>query len=275
MTSRPRNRRRNRTPAVWQPGSGAPSGDLPPLEHSGGGRVFVSWRFFSALIVLGMGLVLALFFISDAFYVHSIAVGGLEYMTKEEVFRLTGVANMHIFWIDPEEVREALLQSPSIADARVTITWPPQSLQVVISERQPALVWVQAGQLYWVDLQGRIMPSRAERPDLIHIVTEDAEIGGGLDANQRIPQGVVNGALQLYELLPDLTHLRYHPIKGLGIRDDAGSNVWFGEGTDMPEKLLIYRAIAQNMAARGIQPFEINIVDPDAPYVCLPVTGCL
>ena len=90
-------------------------------------------------------MVLALLFSSDAFYVHSIAVGGLKYMSSNEIFTLTNVTNMHIFWVDPDQVRADILSSPTIADAQVRIGWPPNMVQIVITEREPALVWEQAG----------------------------------------------------------------------------------------------------------------------------------
>ena len=34
----------------------------------------------------------------------------------------------------------------------------------------------------------------------------------------------------------------------------------------MPEKLLIYEAIVENLVARQIVPSEMNVVNPDAPY---------
>ena len=54
------------------------------------------WRVVSGIIVLSLLMVLALFTSSDAFYVNSIAVGGLRYMTSNEIFSLTNVTGLHI-----------------------------------------------------------------------------------------------------------------------------------------------------------------------------------
>jgi len=72
--------------------------------------------------------------------------------------------------------------------------------------------------------------------------------------------------LQLRSLFPNIEVLRYHPHKGLGYQDGRGWEVWFGIGTDMPEKILIYEAIVANLQARGIQPGEVDVSNPDAPY---------
>ena len=275
MTSRSREgRRAARLPGIWRgPLTPTESVEGPAVPHGAQGRMFVSWRVFSLLIVVSLLTVLFVFFGADAFYIRSIGVGGLHYITKEEIFALTGIANMHVFWIDPEEVRMAILRSPTIADATVNISWPPNMVQVVIEEREPALVWEQSGVATWIDLQGRVMRQREDRGDLMRI-SADGVTDGPLSPETRVNTDVVSGALQLHELMPDRDGLRFDPDKGLGFNDERGWTAWFGAGTDMPEKNLIYNAIIANLQSRGIQPSEINIVNPDAPFYCSVISGC-
>src|SRR5262245_46399230 len=218
----------SRLPGIWR-GPGTPvtteEEQRPPVQHGVRGRVFVSWRIFSGLIAMGMLIVLFLFFEADVFYVHSVAVGGLHYMTKEEVFALTGIANMHIFWVDPAAVRTSLLRSPTIADATVHVGWPPNMVQIVIQEREPALVWVQGGVAVWIDLQGRVMRQREDRPDLLRITAQD-NLDGPLGPNVQLDTSIVSGALQLHTLLPTIPMLRYDPEKGLGYNDQRGWDAW-------------------------------------------------
>jgi cell division septal protein FtsQ len=235
------------------------------VQHGARGRGRVGWRIFSGLVVLSLVGVLFLFFSADIFYIHSINVAGLRYITKEEVYGLADIANMHLFWVDPTEVRRSLLRSPTIADAQVEVGWPPNMVQIVVEERQPALTWEQAGVATWVDLQGRVMRQRENRKDLVRIVADNA-IEGPLGPNVQVPSEVVAGALQIKSLYPNIEMLRYNPNKGLGYQDGRGWEVWFGTGTDMPEKLRIYTAMVNNLLSRGIQPSEVNVVNPDAPY---------
>lgn len=126
MTSRLRDRRRttNREPGnpAWTGGCcrtcGA-SGCSARRKAAG----FASWRMFSTFIVVSLSILLFLFFSTDLFYVHSIAVGGLKYMSKEEIFALTNIANMQIFSVDPQEVRRNILRSPTVAEADVQVGW--------------------------------------------------------------------------------------------------------------------------------------------------------
>ena len=224
-------------------------------------------RTFSAIIVLGMVIVLLLFFVTDTFYVQGAAVGGMEFLTTSDVYTISGMDGWHLFWIDPAQVRENLLAYPTIAEAEVQIGWPPNMLQIIIVEREPALVWEQAGVTVWIDVQGRVMSQRADITGLLRIVADSIE-ADALGPNTRLPVEVVNGALQLRQLLPDLQALRYDPDKGLGYNDPRGWEAWFGSGDNMDEKMLIYNAVVADIQADGVLPSEVNVGNPDAPVYC-------
>jgi len=266
MTSKLReNRRSTRTPAIWR-GRGTSTSEVeraPVQQQAVRGRFTIPWRLVSGLLVLTLLMVLALLFSSDAFYVHSIAVGGLKTMSSNEIFTLTNVTNMHLFWVDPDQVRADILKSPTIAYAQVRVGWPPNMVQIIITEREPALVWEQAGTADWIDLQGRVMRQRADRPDLLRVSVDSSVTG--LVGTAIDPQ-IVTGAVQLQSLLPGVKVLRYHPDKGLGYNDQRGWETWMGTGSDMSEKIRIYNAIVTSLQTRGTVPNEINVANPDAPF---------
>lgn len=259
-----------RDPAIWYGSTplATRSAARPAVPQAARGGFGVSWRVVSGLIVIALIGLLVLVFVTDAFYVYGPEILGLEYMTPNEVFAISGLANLHVFWVDPAEVRRSLLQSPTIADARVEVGFAQPLVTIYVEERQPALAWEQAGVQVWLDVQGRVMRQRGARPDLlrVQVVTlVDGPPTGSIDP------AIVAGALQLDQLLPDLQALRYHPDYGLGYTDRRGAQVWFGTGTDMPEKILIYNAIMANMTAtsalaRCAPPAAIFIINPDAPY---------
>jgi cell division septal protein FtsQ len=223
-----------------------------------------SWRIVSGLMVLALSGILALFFYSDVFYVHSIAVGGIRYMTKEEVFTYADIANVHIFWVQPDSIRANLLAFPTVADAQIRVSWPPNMVNIFIEEREPALVWEQNGAAIWVDIQGNLMRQYEDRPGLLKIVADDPRTEGPL-TGQPLDEAVIFGALQLQELHPEIGIWRYDIARGLGFRNANGWDIWLGVGTGMTEKMQIYEALAADIIARGIQPGEVNIVNPDAP----------
>jgi hypothetical protein len=120
---------------------------LPPVAVPRGMpvRIYVSMRWFSGAIIVALSVVLYLFATRDIFFVHEISVGGTHYLTPPEIFERSGVANMHIFWVDPAAVEAQLEADPSVAHANVEVGWPPYMVQITITEREPALIWEQSG----------------------------------------------------------------------------------------------------------------------------------
>ena len=222
----------------------------------------LSWRAVSLVIVVGLSIVLYLFLTSDAFFVQSVAIGGEKYLSREEVFRFSDVAQRHIFWIDPVEVERRLEQVPNIADATVYVGWPPDMVQILVVEREPALIWEQSVRV-WVDVNGIVMKQREDRPDLLRIVVPNAV--EPLDVGARIQQTIIDGALYLKRRYSNIDVLLYDPLKGLGYRDGRGWTVWFGDGAEMDVKRLNYNAIVEAIVAQ-VQPGEIVMSDPDRPY---------
>jgi cell division septal protein FtsQ len=223
------------------------------------------WRAVSALMILCLSAVLALFFLTDAFYVRGVSVSGVRYMTREEVFTYADIARMHIFWVEPETVRDNVRRYPTVADAEVYLSWPPNMVHIVVEERAPALIWEQNETAVWVDIQGNTMALREDRDDLIRIIAPDPLADGPLGDSGELSTDVVYGALQLQELRPDIPEWRYDVSRGLGFQNENGWTVWFGTGTSMPQKLQIYDALKARLLAEGRTIREINLSNPDAP----------
>lgn len=223
----------------------------------------MTWRTVSGMLVIGLSVVLYMLLTMDAFYVRSVAVGGEKYLTREEIFTESDIALKHVLRIDPVAVEARLESIPSIADASVYIGWPPDMVQIVVVEREPALIWEQSNVGFWVDVNGIVMVLREDRDDLVRVVVRDAD--EPLTEGARIPQTIVDGALYLHKFYPNTSVLLYNSEKGLGHYDSRGWTVWFGSGVDMATKLLVYTELVEEI--RGVvQPGEIFMNDPDRPY---------
>lgn len=284
VRSRQQQRRSSsgRAPGIWRGATPATAtGERPVIEHGTSDRGQIGWRMFSGLIVIGLSVLLGIFFMMDFFYVRSVSVAGVRYLDRSEVFRYADIAEVHLFWLKPEQIRQNILDaSPVVADARVFISWPPDMVRIVIEEREPALIWVQSGVTALVDVQGRVLRFPLENeplPDLLRVVADsELDSAPGVET-PRVPAEAVTGAIQLRSLLAGVETLRYNPSqsKGLGFREPGGWDVWLGVGTDMPDKLLIYEALRDNLLARGITPFEINVAHPEGGvYYCEGIEVC-
>jgi hypothetical protein len=81
-----------------------------------------------------------------------------------------------------------------------------------------------------------------------------------------IPQDVLLGALQLRQLRPNIDKLYYRPSGGLSYQDGRGWRAYFGNGTDMNQKLAVYETIIADLSARGIQPQYVSVSNQEKPY---------
>jgi hypothetical protein len=97
--------------------------------------------------------------------------------------------------------------------------------------------------------------------------TVEADEAIELQANLAfIPQDVLAGAEQLRELRPNIEKLYYRGDSGLSYQDGRGWRVYFGSGTDMNQKLVIYETIVEELLARGLTPQYISVSNQEKPY---------
>ncbi|MDE2857512.1 MAG: FtsQ-type POTRA domain-containing protein [Chloroflexota bacterium] len=266
-----RKRQPDRRPGVLHH---APAGAKPERQtaiRNERGQTHLRWCITSGVLFVIFGLILVLFFSSDLFYVRSVQVRGNDFLAPEEVFAFSSIADFHMFWLDPEEIRRNVLRSSSIADVTVELGWPPNLITMLVQERQPAIIWSEAGNETWIDIQGRIMPARAAMPDVIRVnVAVDAFQGPAatLTDLKKLDKDVVLGALRLQEFLPPGADLDYDPINGLGWTNEQGWQIWMGidSSAGMSRKINEYQAYVNNLNSRGIEITELNIANPDAPF---------
>jgi len=76
------------------------------------------------------------------------------------------------FLVDPAQIAVQLEQDPAIAHASVEVGWPPNQVQISITEREPALIWEQSGVRVWVDVRGRVMALRQDVAGLVRVVVQ-------------------------------------------------------------------------------------------------------
>ena len=266
-----RKRQPDRTPGVLHRASPGIKPERQTAVRNERVQTFLRWRVTSAFLFIMFSVILVLFFSGDLFYVRSVQVRGNDYLAREEVFAFSSIADHHMFWLDPEEIRSNVLRSSSIADATVDLGWPPNLITMLVQERQPAIIWSEAGNETWIDIQGRIMPARAAMPDVIRVnVVVDAFEGPSdtLTDLKKLDKDVVRGALRLQEFLRPGTDLDYDPINGLGWTNDQGWQIWMGidSSAGMNRKINEYQAYVNNLNSRGIEITELNIANPSAPF---------
>jgi hypothetical protein len=238
-----------------------------------------------ALYLIGM---------DEQFYLTYIPVEGTQTIPPNEIVAASGLAGTHVFAVNPSEAAAQINELPGVVGATVSLNWPNEvTIQVV--EDSPVLLWRDNGSDYWVNRHGGLIPARAGSLGLLQIVSEMpppavvaaaevvAENGEETAVSSAdtlaappatslsfIPEEVLNGALQLRELRPNIDQLYYRPSGGLSFQDGRGWRVYFGSGSNMQQKLVVYETIVDDLLARGITPLEVSVSNQKKPFYRIP-----
>lgn len=223
----------------------------------------VGWRFASMGIVTLFGLLLGHVITNDNFFVDSIELVSTDYVPGDEIYRASGVHGMNVFWINPSDVESRIESVPGVKHAVVEFEWPA-TLYVEVAEKEPIILWKQAGKSVWVDENGKTFPARHHLSWLLPIVVDDATEPLGID--EYIPIDVLEGARQLKILRPNIELLHYDIGQGLSYQDGRDWRGYFGTGNNMGTKLLVYETLVENLMSRDIWPKVVNVVEPGTPF---------
>ncbi len=261
--------------------------------------IITSPRWISLAVLVVMVYFLQLLATRSDFYLRYIPVDGLVSIPADEIVATSGLAGRHVFAVDPNVAARRIAEMPGIVSASVTLKWPNR-VNISIVEDTPIAVWMTPDQSFWINEQGQLLPARIDVPGLIHIRSENtrgligvpakeeaesagpaADDGEAEDIEEEVaetpppktsgavPTDILLGALILQKLQPNgttLLSLNYHPSNGLSYQDERGWPVFLGTGTDMRQKLTIYRAIVDDLLTQGITPQYVSVTNKEKPF---------
>jgi len=200
----------------------------------------------------------------DSFYLISMPVKGNVSIPASEIIANSGLSGSHIFAADPNQAASQIGNMPGVISATVTLEWP-NHVTIKISEDSPVALWSQNGHNYWITIHGDLVPARVSTSGLLLIESEEEASG----ENLYIPDEVLEGALMLRDLRPNIDRLSYQMGNGLSYQDGRGWQVYFGSGQDMEQKLVVYEAIVEELISKSITPAYISVRNGLKPYYSL------
>lgn len=248
-------------------------------------QILLSARWLSLGLLALSIYALTLIGLDENFYLTAIPVEGVVSVPATEVVQASNLAGSHVFAADPGAAAQQIMDNvEGIISAEVTLSWPNQ-VQISVTEDSPIAIWVEGSNQFWVTRNGRLIPARSGSLGLLMIQSEveipaeptpaatetvegeEAVEPAPITANIRfVPQDVLAGALQLKELRPNIDRLFYRPGSGLSYQDGRGWRVYFGSGTDMAQKLVVYETIVEELTAQGLTPQYVSVSNQEKPY---------
>jgi len=231
-----------------------------PLELIKNLALTPRWMSLTLLIVSVWAL--ALIGQSERFYLSVIPVSGAKSIPQTEIVEASGLEGSHVFSANPLEAANRIKDIPGVISATVTLQWPNQ-VDIEVGEDTPVAIWKQKGKTFWINDHGQLLPARSTVAGLLVIESEESLLAKD---NSYVPKPIIQGALQLKELRPNIDHLFYRPETGLSYQDGRGWRGHFGTGTDMEQKILVYEAIVDELLGEGRQISYISVRNQAKPF---------
>jgi len=254
-------------------------------------RIRIKWRLLSFFLVLLFGSGLYLFWNRPEFRVTAAQVTGNQRISADEINGVLGLSGYPVFLLVPDQIEMLVLRNyPELASVEVAISLP-NIVTVNVTERQPVIIWQQDGGYTWIDETGTAFRPRGDAPGLIVVQALNAPparstpVPASLDTDEAIQEPVsipedvlsppapfistetVKALIALAPHVPAGTPILYHPATGLSWTDGRGWQAVFGlSGDDTETKVLVYQAVVDWLAQRGIRPILINVSYPSAPF---------
>jgi cell division protein FtsQ len=220
------------------------------------------FRLIGVLLLVILGWATYVIFNSPGFYISEIEVQGNASVTAAEVYAVSELEDVSIFWVNPAEIAARVETLPNVKSAQVKVRLPAR-ITIAIQERQPELVWQTGDTRWWVDTQGTIMPYRADLGDALTIIDIESQ---PISSNQELDPTILEAAYSLRRLLPDLRVMHYSRATGISFQTPEGWPVHLGDGQDMDAKLTILVTLRKDLLTRGVAPEFIDIRFVESPF---------
>jgi len=256
------------------PGFSDSQGPRADDDASGAGAEKSTWARLGAALRLGAGLALVVgtslsvaysvrhyALTSPRFSIQEVSLSGGTRISSDRARELSGITlGSNVFALDTALAERKLLESPWIAEARITRDLP-RSLRVEIREREPAALAVFSERLYLVTAQGepfkQLLPGD---PADFPVITGVSVEGLSRDRAREIER-VVQG-LDVLEQYGRIPLSKAHPAQEVHLADSGGvvltagkEGITFELGREgFRRKLLIAEQVVAELRRKGRSP---------------------
>lgn len=244
----------------------------PPFASGrAGGAPAPRWEALRRLAYAALGVTLAAalawLLYGDALRVREVAVYGTRLLPVSELTAQLDVTERHPLWLRQADLAARLASLPEVASVQVEV-FAPGTVEVMVTERQPALIWVAAAQPWLIDEQGLVLRQAAGSWPSLPVVyqADDRFWARGQQLNPR----VVGDALRLGRFVSGAfssdMHLLYREDTGLVVAEQ-GWLALFDAGGDLGRQRAALTALQSQagLADGGLTLYDVRA--PDRGYV--------
>jgi hypothetical protein len=228
------------------------------------------WRRFPVLVMaLGLIGLAAYVSIDSRFFVYGAQITGAKHLETELIYQTAGVDEQNIFWIDPQEVAERIIELDGIRAVHVRCDLPA-AVSIEVQEREPLVLWRALAQErdWWLDREGVVLPYHGDvhSPDTVFVVDysdRHMEVGDHIE-----PKGTVQSVLQMAVAVPQAEVFYYQADRGLSFSQRVEGGEWpvyVGTSEDLPRKIQVVQALTEYLVANNIQPRYVDVRWADHP----------
>jgi hypothetical protein len=258
------------------------------------------WRLLSSFLVLLIGAALYMAWNTPALRISQVTLVGNKRVSSADIQAILNLNGQQIFAVDPTVIVKKITAAfPEVTNVTAEVN-SPADVVVSFDERQPLITWSFNKTSYWVDPSGFIFKPHGkvttpvnikanEPPPVVETPVPAATSGTptpeaqGKNASltqadasasqstslvgKHISPVVMSSAIKLGAMLKKNTTLAYSNTDGLGWHDAGGWDVYIGlDLNNMDTKLLMYKAVVEQVKKDGVTPVLISVENPDTPY---------
>lgn len=225
-----------------------------------------------AALICVLTLFCALIFVAyELFQIRAITVSGNNALNKEQVEALSGLDyGQSIFFVNEDQVMEALASDPYISPVSVKIEYP-YTVVIEIAERTPAAYIDTNGVRLTIDSDAVVLevdtsPAGEVYPMVVGISTDRFEVGQALgeDAYKRSVLSGLLGALRESGMEAVRIDLTYSSALKVGTKE--GYAIELGDAGSLPKKLQLARYAMDDMLRQGKMSGIIDVSTGEKAY---------
>ena len=209
---------------------------------------------------------LIVLYLSPAIRVHDVEVVGAAQVDPAKIRELAALEGDSLLHLDLTDAERQITYLPLVKDVRIERQWP-QTVRIIVSERQPWGYWQVGDTHYVIDSEGFVLtdippaegspvirdnnPVRlvpGDRVDLDAVLLTQALI-------QRVP-----GVLAL-----NIVSFEYSVDEGLALVTDAGYRVVVGDSQNVDYKLAVWKAMEDQLGRETMPGHVLDLRFRDRP----------